>query len=60
MASGRPPKGCDVNGLASFELLEGPYGYRVERSGAVGGKVGFVVSSGVNQLLTYHLATLTV
>jgi murein DD-endopeptidase MepM/ murein hydrolase activator NlpD/opacity protein-like surface antigen len=50
----------DASGNATFHLVEGDYGYLVEKNGARSAKTGFTVAAGVNQTLTYNLAAVTV
>jgi hypothetical protein len=54
----------DSNGEATFYLIEGDYGYLIEKNGAIGAKYGFGVAppapSADDQTLTYKLAKIVV
>jgi len=50
----------NASGDTTFYLVEGSYGYRVDKNGATSGKTGFTVAAGVDQNLTYTLAKITI
>ena len=50
----------NASGDTTFYLVEGSYGYRVDRNGATSGKYGFTVTAGTDQTLTYTLAKITI
>ncbi len=50
----------DTNGNTTFFLVEGDYGFLVEKNGARSAKTAFSVAAGGNQTLTYALATITI
>lgn len=50
----------DASGNAVFYLVEGAYGYRVEKNGAVSGKMALTVAAGVDQTLSYQLGQVTI
>ncbi|MFZ5917769.1 MAG: hypothetical protein ACOYZ7_12590, partial [Chloroflexota bacterium] len=49
-----------ANGLTTFYLVEGNYGYLVEKNGAQSGKVGFTVEYCKDQHLVYKLSKITI
>ena len=50
----------DANGDTNFYLIEGDYGYQVEKYSIVSAKAGFTVARSAAQTLTYSLAQITV
>ena len=50
----------DATGNAAFYLVEGDYGYLVEKNTARSAKTGFTIARGTDQTLTYTLAKLTI
>ncbi len=50
----------DANGNASFYLIEGDYGYQVEKYGSISAKAGFTVVRSTDQTIVYTLAKVTV
>jgi len=50
----------DANGMTTFYLVEGGYGYLVEKNGARSSKYAFTVAASVDQSLTYKLAKITI
>lgn len=54
---GNATSGAD--GKATFVLPDGNYGYRVDKAGATGTKIGFAVAPATDRAITYTLAQLT-
>ncbi|MGB4979574.1 MAG: Ig-like domain-containing protein, partial [Anaerolineae bacterium] len=52
--------GSDATGATAFYLVEGDYGYLVEKNAARSAKAGFTVARSADQTLTYTLAKLTI
>ena len=50
----------DATGATAFYLVEGDYGYLVEKNSAKSAKTGFTVARSTDQTLTYTLAKVTV
>lgn len=50
----------DALGVATYYLLEGSYGYRVDKAGAASTTIGFVVQDGIDQTLQYTLSKVTI